>query len=511
MRKFILVVLALMLPSVAWASRDSTAADTTVFKRGKTLLPRSTVKATPEDSVKWGTWANPFESVTSDTSVSKRFSKNSRGKTDTLATDSLSVKIAKMQRTKSDTLATDSLSVSVEKVGTITVTSVFTATGLVDSNDVSKIAPSDVDTANAAWKWAGLNLAPFLSGPHTWTQKTSFAAMPNLPDSGVTFTSDPDTRLAWLGPDSLAVVTGGTSRQMWGSTGNFWLGSFSTLMGTSAGRIGIGTTVPAQKLEISGDAAGGPRIRLANTHATSRNVELQFVYGAAPTVGWELATDWDGNGSDDLNIAHSSATRVMIFAQSTGNVTPGGNKTQNFGSLAAAWDSVVADDLVNVADMPWFDDRDDLSLIKAIRKSAIKDTVSGYTFVDDNTLPKEIMVVRRNSGIDTLLTNKKFRTDTLVVARKDTTYAPVTGEMVVKTVWDTTFKQVLVSADTTITPYAKGDLIIGPDGKPFYSVRNAFGLLFGAVKQLDAERSGLSAWVLSLQKRLESIEAKVGP
>ena len=301
MKKFALILIAIaMLPCSAWASRDSTAADTTVFKRGKTLLPRSTVKATPEDSVKWGTWANPFESVTSDTSVSKRFSKNSRGKSDTLATDSLSVKIAKMQRTKSDTLATDSLSVGVSKTATATVTGAFTATALVDSGDINKVAPSNVDTANAAWKWgyaniqvnsqdslkirdgsvsyadhaplsidstktrpssiSGSNLAPVLSGQHEWTQKATFDDTTQILKGSWGVGADGAKTIA-VGDSIFEATTIGTNVAITLTSGNnLWRSSSTTT-------IGHAITVGRQIGQTRGSFPttwGGPSIQLGD-------------------------------------------------------------------------------------------------------------------------------------------------------------------------------------------------------------------------------------------------------
>ena len=112
----------------------------------------------------------------------------------------------------------------------------------------------------------------------------------------------------------------------------------------TTGNVGIGTTTPLQKLDVSANGGSGPRIRLTNPNATSRNAELQFAYGATPTQGFEIGTDWYAVGGDDLSVGYGGATQIMVF-KSGGNVGIGTtnpvyklhvNGTFNAGTMVAS-------------------------------------------------------------------------------------------------------------------------------------------------------------------------------
>lgn len=84
-----------------------------------------------------------------------------------------------------------------------------------------------------------------------------------------------------------------------------------------------------------------------------------------------------------------------------------------------------------------------------------------------------------------------------------------------RTLYDTTFATVQVSADTTLAPHAKGDLVLGPDGKPFYDISTAIGLSQGAdraladkIDSLKIEISSQDFVIVDLLKRVEALEAK---
>ena len=92
-------------------------------------------------------------------------------------------------------------------------------------------------------------------------------------------------------------------------------------------------------------------------------------------------------GLQDGTNPNSMAT-VMQLDGSTGNVFPGGNKTQDFGLPATAWDDAYADDWHNVADLYLLDRLDDLAVICGIQPSGEVDPRTGLPLIDDKSLPE---------------------------------------------------------------------------------------------------------------------------
>ena len=106
------------------------------------------------------------------------------------------------------------------------------------------------------------------------------------------------------------------------------------------------------------------------------------------------------------------------------------HKGQDLGNTNPAWDDVYADDYNNVADFPLLDDKGDLAAILAIRPSGEVDPRSGLPLIDDASLP-----------------------DWLLAKAKD----------------------------------GSGEILRGPDGKPYIPLKAAIALAWGAIRELALE------------------------
>ena len=195
----------------------------------------------------------------------------------------------------------------------------------------------------------------------------------------------------------------------------------------------------------------------------------------------------------------------------TNSILPNTNKNLMFGSTEAAWDSIYTDDLINVADIPFLDGRDDVADLQGIRGSGVIDPTTELELVDDNTLPKVIMVTYQEDSpawIDTTWREEQIKEDSTIVEY----VVPVdsTGALnEVSPVYEYVYRTERTVDKIVLVPaHVKGDLIKGPDGKPFYSIRPAIGQLQGAIRQLDNERITLSAWVYDLEQRVDSLRTE---
>jgi hypothetical protein len=126
-------------------------------------------------------------------------------------------------------------------------------------------------------------------------------------------------------------------------------------MAAANGNVGIGTTSPAQKLHVegtgtvyalvrssstSGSRQGGIILNVASTGGNDPAGKIDFTYGNSYTSAAYIEAVTQTNAL----IIGIGGTERMRF-DSSGNVTPGANGTQNFGSSSLRWATVYTSDL----------------------------------------------------------------------------------------------------------------------------------------------------------------------
>jgi hypothetical protein len=195
-----------------------------------------------------------------------------------------------------------------------------------------------------------------------------------------------------------------------------------------------------------------------------------------------------------------------------GRLAPLADATQAFGSTAASLDSAYIMDVVTGADItysrrrgiPFLDDSSDVAKIKAISPDPTgRKDARGRLLVDDNTLPKEIMLLYDKPG-----EHPELRADS------------ATGRI-----------------DTVMVPHEAGDLQKTLSGVPMWSLNPAIGQLQGAVRELSARDdeiaaatsddsfggvpigqvvaglviavAGLVAWNTTQKKQINALEARI--
>lgn len=220
-------------------------------------------------------------------------------------------------------------------------------------------------------------------------------------------------------------------------------------------------------------------------------------------------------------------------AKFTGDVKPGAGATYDLGASGTQWDSIFAHHALVVGDMPHYDDRNDLALIRAIRPSSIVDPVTGAPQVDDATVPREILALWRSDGADTLVTDVTLdsvtvRTDTVTVTRtatdstRVTAYLvpldsrgrtgdarPVYGTRIVSDTQRVPVRRVVARGDTTVRRHRTGDPILDQDGKPYIDLTAAHGLTMGAVRQLAAADDSLRLRIASLEQAMAELRTRL--
>jgi len=200
----------------------------------------------------------------------------------------------------------------------------------------------------------------------------------------------------------------------------------------------------------------------------------------------------------------STSANDRLTIDPTGHTYPGANKTQNLGSATTSWDTTFTKLTIVEADMPFFDDRDDIALIRAIRGSG-KFNPRGYEIVDDLTMPDEIMVLHQRDWNDTTITVLETRIDTVQV---DTVWVDQPPLQEFRTVIDDdgieseeifysevppmpepkfTVETVVVRSDTTVVEHKKGNWITDSEGTPYFDVTSAIGLGYGAIRQMASK------------------------
>ena len=85
-------------------------------------------------------------------------------------------------------------------------------------------------------------------------------------------------------------------------------------------RVGIGTDIPAERLEVADDTAGTARLRVTDT---GQNPEIQLQYGAGVNEHWGLL---DAHSNDSFNIWGNGSNRLTILQDGSvgigDNITP---------------------------------------------------------------------------------------------------------------------------------------------------------------------------------------------
>jgi len=136
--------------------------------------------------------------------------------------------------------------------------------------------------------------------------------------------------------------------------------------------------------------------------------------------------------------------------QSNTDILPGDHKTYNLGASDEAWDDGYADDWNNVADFPFFDEKDDLAAILGIKSSGVR-APEGYLLIDDDSLPEWL-----------LKRNRK----TLAIEKTK-------------------------------------------DGKPFIPLKHGIGLAWGGIRQLVGRLEREAARRIELEQRIAKLEASI--
>jgi len=319
----------------------------------------------------------------------------------------------------------------------------------------------------------------------------------------------------------------------------------------SAGNVGIGVTPSGWQSAFTGVHIGGTGVFMTQSAASAGNT---FSVGS----NWNYDTDnsyeyivndeatkiSQGNGAFAFDYAPSGVAAGGDIASwtnrmtidSSGNVTPGGNKTQDMGVAGTAWDDVAGDDFVNEADWPMFDDRDDLAALLAIKPDSTRiDTLHGYQIIDDNTLPEWIKRRWKKDGkhvyreaknarhtvitgrVDTVIVQPKMKPDsfgsvpsvyifpdtTLKVVRD--TVEVVDGALPTDTVIDTLSTVPAVAESSMV--YKEGEIIADPyTGNPYLSLKMMNAWALGSIKELTLE---FRAYKDSTDARIAKLEAAV--
>lgn len=229
-----------------------------------------------------------------------------------------------------------------------------------------------------------------------------------------------------------------------------------TATGAGAGEIwSMGVTADNAGWRLEGN---GTNLRLMIQNTDGTNAKRAYAF--------------NNNENSDSLILQALAndytfTRNLVHFYHDGDVTPGGNKTQDLGIGGTAWDDCWADDFHNEPDLYHMDSRknragqiasvDDLAVLRAIKPSGEYDARTGLPLIDDASLPEWVFTRDKNTG----------------------------------------------------------ETLYYPDGKPCgISMKMVTGLSWGAIRQLDghrlsaaAEHEALKEQIGIMQNRLAVLEA----
>jgi len=163
------------------------------------------------------------------------------------------------------------------------------------------------------------------------------------------------------------------------------------------------------------------------------------------------------------HVAGDGGLQIDFYKLADGSeeIWPSSHKVLDVFTAAKAADDIYADDFQNVADIPYLDERrktngliehiDDLSVISSIRPSSEYDERTGFRIIDDNSLP------------DWFTTKNKKTKETL----------------------------------------------LDPDGKPYFALKSAIGLSFGAHRATDVFCQDLASAIEFLNIKIISLEEEI--
>ena len=210
--------------------------------------------------------------------------------------------------------------------------------------------------------------------------------------------------------------------------------------------------------------------------------------------------------------AHLGSTIEKWRISSTGHLLPAADNTYKIGSVAATPDTIFAKVALVVGDIPYLDLRNDVEDIRKIKPMVDVDSLGGIPLVDDNTLPKYIMLTHAADAparLDTLWTETQVKEDSTLVKYEvpvDSLGAVTEASPVYEYAYRTERE---VDKVTPIPAHVKGDLVLKANGKPFYNPTALDGLLLGAIKQLATTDDSLRTRIATLEERLAALEARV--
>ena len=240
-----------------------------------------------------------------------------------------------------------------------------------------------------------------------------------------------------------------------------WRDGFVSFMGKSS----LLAIQPADVITISHADYGGAYEILVDSVHISKNLDISITgtkfkykledWGDATPVSISVATnpinstyfpiisgqvvadivsiESQSTGRSRLILDSSVTPPLATFDLPSGRLQPNEHFTTDLGTNRRAFNEAYADNWNNVADFLYMDSVDDLGLIEAIKSSGIVDKKTGFELIDDNTIPKELLI-------------------------KD----------------------------------EKGKILRDPMGKPWLSNRVMFSLLMGSIKQLHKKLKELN-------------------
>ncbi len=117
-----------------------------------------------------------------------------------------------------------------------------------------------------------------------------------------------------------SITLGGVARTSWPvESPDLWTVAAGGAIYYSGGSVGVGTTAPAERLEVRDDTAGAARLRIADT---AQNPELQFKYNTGDNDHWAFYVDrGDANKLKLWGVGATGNNRLTI--DTAGNVGVG--------------------------------------------------------------------------------------------------------------------------------------------------------------------------------------------
>jgi len=158
----------------------------------------------------------------------------------------------------------------------------------------------------------------------------------------ISFIGDPNTGMYSPAADTIALSTAGAEAMRITSTGN-------VVLNPSSGYVSIGTFTVSDKLTINGGGifiendTNGPTdtwVRNINAGSSARS---RVVFNASGN-SWSMGMGSSANNGNALtwNVDVASANTERLRLATGGDLTPGADNTQNFGSGSLRWATIYA-------------------------------------------------------------------------------------------------------------------------------------------------------------------------